>query len=70
ATAIAIVLPLSIFSAVMYTSKMDIKILLGVCIGGLIGGKIGAGLLNKIPDGVLHKIFGLFMMAAAVRMIL
>lgn len=72
ATAIAIILPLSVLSAFIYLKNGDIqwKIVLFVSLGGMVGGFIGAKFLNKIPTKWLHKIFGTFMIVAAVRMIL
>lgn len=72
ATAIAIILPLSILSTFIYGKgvNMDAKVVFYVSIGGIIGGYIGAKLLNKLSTKWLHKIFGTFMIVAAVRMIL
>lgn len=72
ATAIAIILPLSILSTFIYGRSIEIdwKIVIFVSIGGVIGGYIGAKCLAKISSHWLHKIFGLFMIIAAVRMII
>ena len=72
ATAIAVILPLSILSAVIYLWKVDIlwKEALIVSAGGIAGGLVGAKLLNKLSGKWIHRIFGAFMIAAAVRMIL
>ena len=72
ATAIAIILPLSILSAAIYLFKSDIpwKETLIVSAGGVVGGYIGAKLLNKISGRWLHIVFGVAMLGAAVRMFL
>jgi len=72
ATAIAVILPLSVISVVIYFKgvEADWPMILWISAGGVVGGFIGAGLLNKISGTMLHKIFGAFMLAAAVRMIL
>lgn len=72
ATAIAVILPLSVLSMFIYfkNTSLDFKAVFAICIGGMVGGFIGAKLLNKIPSFWLHKIFGGFMIAAAVKMIL
>lgn len=72
ATAIAIILPLSIISAFIYLKNVDVqwKDIFAISIGGMIGGFLGARYLNKIPAKLLHKIFGAFMIAAAVKMLL
>ena len=71
ATAIAVILPLTIVSAVIYLNmaRAPWDIIFWVSIGGALGGFIGARLLNKISGNLLHKIFGAFMIAAALRMI-
>ena len=71
ATAIAIILPLSIVSLFVYFGKTEIGWLeiLYVSIGGVAGGYIGAKLLRKFTSKWLHILFGGFMIAAAVRMV-
>lgn len=72
ATAIAIILPLSVLSAIIYVFKADVPWLetAVVSAGGVVGGFVGARLLNKISGRWLHIIFGAAMLAAAVRMFL
>lgn len=71
ATAISIILPLTVLSAFFYISNnyIDWGLTLKVVLGGVAGGFIGAKLLNKCPTGVLRKIFGIFMIFAGIRMI-
>lgn len=72
ATAIAVILPLSVISVFIYLKNIDVHwdAVICVSIGGIIGGRIGAKLLNKLKAKWLRKMFGAFMIAAAVRMIL
>lgn len=74
ATAIAVILPLSLLSLGIYLWKTDLgavwRTALWASAGGLIGGFVGARLLNRISGIWLHRIFGAFMLAAAVRLIL
>lgn len=72
ATAISVILPLTVVSSVLYISKgyADWGLTLKVTAGGLAGGYIGAKLLNICPDRILRKIFAVFMAAAGIRMIL
>lgn len=72
ATAIAVILPLSVLSSFIYIKdiKPDLNLLLFVIIGGVVGGLVGAKLLKKISSKWLHRIFGVFMCIAAVKMIL
>jgi hypothetical protein len=69
ATALCVILPLSIVSIIIYISDMDIDIgmLFKVSLGGVIGGYIGARLLQRISKKYLHIIFGICMLAAAIR---
>ncbi|HOQ38206.1 MAG TPA: sulfite exporter TauE/SafE family protein [Acetivibrio sp.] len=71
ATAISIILPLTVVSAYFYISNsyVDWSLTLKVILGGLLGGYLGAKLLNICPSHILRKIFAVFMIAAAVRMI-
>lgn len=71
ATAIAIILPLTIISSFVYiyNSFVDWDLVLKTSIGGVVGGYIGAKLLRVIPDKYLRKIFGGFMIFASIRMV-
>lgn len=71
ATALLIILPLTVVSTYFYLSNnyADWNITWKAMVGGVVGGIIGAFLLNKCPSGVLRKIFGAFMIIAAIKMI-
>jgi len=71
ATAISIILPLTVISAFFYISNNFVNwdITWKVTLGGIAGGYIGAKLLNICPSNVLRKIFAVFMMLAGFRMI-
>ncbi|HHW47488.1 MAG TPA: sulfite exporter TauE/SafE family protein [Clostridiaceae bacterium] len=71
ATAISIILPLTLVSAFMYIKSDFINwdITIKVMLGGIAGGYIGAKLLNVCPANILRKIFGIFMVLAAFRML-
>ena len=72
ATAVSIMLPLTMVSAAIYLGKYDTDIMttLWVTVGGVFGGIIGAKILGKISAKWLHKIFGAVMVFAAIRTIL
>ena len=72
ASAIAVILPLSLASALLYVNQpeTDWASIGFIALGGVAGGVLGAKLLAKLSSAWLHRIFGLFMAAAAVRMIL
>ena len=71
ATAIGVILPLSILSAILYMRNGSLPkgYLSWITLGGAAGGYIGAKCLPKISTLWLHKIFGVVMIIAAVRMI-
>ena len=72
ATAIAIILPLTVMSTFFYVSNnyIDFALTMKVIVGGIVGGYIGAKLLKICPTIVLRKLFAIFMIFAAIRMIL
>ncbi len=71
ATALFIILPLSILSSLIYMLNQSINypITLKISLGAMVGGYIGAKILNRIPNIYLKKIFGTFMIIAAIRMV-
>ena len=72
ATAIGIILPLTVVSIYIYFRHgiLDLRPALLITLGGVLGSFIGAKLLNRIPYNILRKIFGVFMIIAAIRMVL
>lgn len=71
ATAILIILCFSLVSLFFYGQKQQLDYMLAVwtSVGGVVGGLIGAKLLKKLSGGVIRKIFGAFMILAALRMV-
>lgn len=71
ATAISIILPLTIVSAFFYISNnyVDWNLTFKVIIGGIAGGYAGARLLAVCPAVLLRRIFGIFMIIAGLRMV-
>lgn len=72
ATAIAIILPLTLISAAGYLIKGQVKLSDSYVflIPGLVGSVIGSILLPKIPKKVLSKVFSIFIIYAGIRMLL
>lgn len=72
ATAISIILPLSIISSFIYFryNVVDFATTLKVVAGSILGAFTGSSLLNRVPVNALRKIFGVFMIIAAIRMVL
>lgn len=71
ATAIAVILPLSVISSFIYFKHSYINwgLTLNVICGSVIGGYIGAKILRKFSANALRKIFGISMVIAALRMV-
>ena len=70
ATAISVILPLTIISVIFYINNdyTDWNITWKVILGGAAGGYLGAKLMNICPENVLRRLFAVFMIIAAVRM--
>lgn len=71
ATAILIILPLSITSGLFYAAQgsIDINVAIPVGIGVVIGGVVGAVLLSKISSKIVAIIFSLVMAIAGIRLL-
>ena len=72
ATAIAVILPLTVISAAGYLLKGQVKLSDSYIylIPGLVGSIIGALLLPKIPKKILSKVFSIFIIYAGIRMLM
>ena len=72
-TTLAIMVPpIGLLAALRYYYNGDVNIPIAVfvAIGFLVGGLIGASFVKPIPDLILKKIFGIFLMLIAFKMIL
>ena len=71
ATSIAVILPLTIISSIIYFLKLKIDYVnLEICsVGIFIGGIAGAIILKKINNKVLGYIFTAVMLFAGIRML-
>ena len=71
ATAIAVILPVSVISAVIYVIKgyFKLKLSLAVGIGVVLGGVIGALLLKRFSNSVIEKIFAGIMVVASIKLL-
>ncbi|MBQ4051105.1 MAG: sulfite exporter TauE/SafE family protein [Oscillospiraceae bacterium] len=69
AMSVAVILPVSIFSALLYSSEgFSVLAALPYLPGGLIGALCGAKLLPHIPQKALQQVFGLLILFSAVRL--
>lgn len=71
ATTIAIILPLSILSGILYTAFGSLQVVpaISTAAGVTVGGIIGAFLLKKANAKPLTVVFSLLMMAAGIKML-
>lgn len=72
ANAVAVILPISVLSAVLYVIKgyVNISDSLPYIPTGVVGSVIGTLILKKISPVWLKRIFGAFMVYAGVRLLL
>ena len=71
ATAILIMLPISLVSSIIYFFNINIElnVTLFVILGSIIGGIIGAFLLKKLSNIWIRAIFSIVMILAGIKMI-
>lgn len=69
ATAILIILPISIASSIIYITKIGVDLNLFIILGVLIGGVMGALLLKRLKSDVINKIFCVLMLASGVSLL-
>lgn len=72
ATSVACILPMVVTSGIFYykNNYIDWKIGILCAIGGVVGGIVGAKLLNKLPTKYLKIAFTFFLIYASYRMII
>ncbi len=72
ASSIAVILPLTIFSAALYviSGRVNISDSFIYIPTGILGAVIGAFILKKIPDKWIRRLFGIFMIWAGIRLFL
>ena len=71
ATALAVVFPTALVSSLVYAGnrELDLALSIKVTLGSVIGGYLGARLLSHLSVPTLRKVFAVFLIAAAVRMV-
>ncbi len=72
ATAIAVILPVTIVSGLIYLNSFDISLkkLLPSTIGVIVGGVLGAYVLPKLQNSFVMLLFAAIMILAGVRLIM
>ena len=72
-TTLAIMVPpIGLLAALRYYYSGNVKLNMAafVCLGFFIGGLAGAHLVQNVPELMLKRLFGVFLLAISVRMIL
>lgn len=72
ATSVAVILPLSVVSAVVYFTKgaLDFTAALPYLVGGFLGGTVSGLVFQKVPLNFLRRVFGLLILYGGVRAVL
>ena len=67
----AMIPPIGLLAAIRYYQLGHVKVVpaILIAVGFFIGGYIGAGFVGHIPDPMLKKIFGVFLLIVSARMI-
>lgn len=72
ATSVAVILPLSLVSAIVYLFKgqIDLGMAWPYLLGGLAGGIVSGRIFGKIPVTLLRRAFGLLIIYGGIRAVL
>lgn len=71
-TTLAIMVPpIGLLAAMRYYYSGNVKLGMAIfiCIGFFIGGLLGAHIVQKFPDPLLKKMFGVYLLAVSLKMI-
>jgi len=71
-TSLAVMVPPITFLAALryyYSGNVKLNVALFIALGFMLGGLIGAHMVQAVPDVVLKKIFGAILLIVAVKMI-
>lgn len=72
ATSVAVILPLSVVSVIVYLQKGDIRVLenLPYLVGGAAGGVIAGKVFQKVEMVWLRRVFGVLILYGGIRALL
>lgn len=72
-TSLAVMVPpITLLAALRYyyAGNVKVNIALFIALGFIVGGLIGAHVVQAVPDMILKKIFGFILLGVAVKMII
>jgi uncharacterized membrane protein YfcA len=63
--------PIGLLAALRYYYSGNVKLGMAgfICLGFFVGGWIGAHFIQNVPDPILKRLFGIFLLAVSLRMI-
>ena len=63
--------PIGLLAALRYYYSGNVKLGMAafICAGFFVGGLIGAHFVQNVPDALLKRLFGVFLLAVSLRMI-
>ena len=67
ATVIAVILPLSLISALMYDDAIDLSAASPYILPGIIGGVVGALLLDRLSVNIVKRLFAVMVIWAGIN---
>ncbi|HOV69452.1 MAG TPA: sulfite exporter TauE/SafE family protein [Clostridia bacterium] len=72
ASAVAVMLPITVISAIIYITNgaAEIRLSLGISLGSAIGGIAAGLLLKRTGKSILNKLFGALMILTGIWMLL
>ncbi len=67
----ALLAPVGLLAAIKYwqTGNVDLRFAVLIAAGFLVGGYIGAVIAQPVPDELLRKLFGFYLLVIAIQMI-
>jgi hypothetical protein len=72
AMSLAAIIPISLGAVLIYGAggNVDVPDALALTIGAVVGARVGTGFLVRAPEHILKGCFGVFMLAAAIGVVL
>ena len=71
ALSLGAIIPISLASVLIYGAAVKVRVVDGIALaaGAVVGARLGAGALSRIDERTLKLVFGLFLAAVAILMV-